>query len=266
MPPKQRELSEVERLLDGSQAENEKLCKQIKQIEQQHKQLEQTMFAENEKLRQELVQAKMLLEQYENSRQITAREKSGSMPSSSTENQSLKEEIDRLRQQLTNATHRPEQSLPDQRRIKDLERQVKELELINRRHQHHSTSQVSSVLNPSDDRAQLEVKLSKTEQTLREREAELDKLLHDKHPDVMVNVLNGDDRIAGHRQGLSTDPSASVVSRNKQLTELVQLRKENERLKAELDKPQTTKPAKCKWRHLYRLVANDAEVSRFFQR
>lgn len=249
----------MEKLLDGSQAENEKLCKQIKQVEQQHKQLEQTMFAENEKLRQELVQAKMLIEQYENSRQITAREKSGSMPSSTSENQSLKEEIDRLRQQLTNAANRPEQNLPDQRRIKDLERQVKELELINRRHQHHSTSQVSSVLNPSDDRAQLEMKLNKTEQTLREREAQLDKLLHQKHPDVTVNVLNGDDRIAGHRHALTTDLSESVVSRNKQLSGLIQLRKENERLKAELDKTQTMKPVKCEW-----LSMKDGEVKRLF--
>ncbi|CAF4410633.1 unnamed protein product, partial [Adineta steineri] len=42
--------------------------------------------------------------------------------------------------------------------------------LINRRHQQNSITQVGMVLNPSDAKTQLELKLNKTEETLREHQ------------------------------------------------------------------------------------------------
>ena len=50
--------------------------KQIKQLEQQQKQIEQSMFDENEKLRQELIQAKMLLEQQQQTSGIVKKQSS----------------------------------------------------------------------------------------------------------------------------------------------------------------------------------------------
>lgn len=142
----QRELSELERLISVYQSENEKLCKQIKQIEQQHKQIEKSMFEENEKLRKELGQTKLLLEQYENTHMGAVKKQSSTIVLKNldnndndkslilNENQQLKNEITSLKTKLTatlNKEHKSQsddsQHSLDQRRIKDLERQVKEL-------------------------------------------------------------------------------------------------------------------------------------------
>ncbi len=137
LPPKQREVVELEKLIDGYQIENEKLCKQIKQIEQQHKQIEQSMFNENEKLRQELIQTKMFHEQQNSNLGLGKKQASTIVltdldkSDNSNENQRLKNEIIVLKAKLnkelkTNDNDDTLRSL-DQRRIKDLERQVKEL-------------------------------------------------------------------------------------------------------------------------------------------
>jgi len=127
-----REVSELEKLLSSYQNENEKLCKQIKQLEQQHKQIQQSMFNENEKLRQELIQTKMLVEQYEN----THLKKQPStivltnLDPNENENQQLKDEIFILKSQLSELSNKDNNQTSnsiDQKRIKDLERQVKEL-------------------------------------------------------------------------------------------------------------------------------------------
>jgi len=125
-------VSELEKLLSSYQNENEKLCKQIKQLEQQHKQIQQSMFNENEKLRQELIQTKMLVEQYEN----THLKKQPStivltnLDPNENENQQLKDEIFILKSQLSELSNKDNNQTSnsiDQKRIKDLERQVKEL-------------------------------------------------------------------------------------------------------------------------------------------
>ena len=104
------------------------------------------MFDENEKLRQDLVQTKMLMEQYENSHVGTIKKQSSTIvltnlvgrdndnSENSNENQRLKNEIIVLKNKLTtNLRNEDEDSLRllDQRRIKDLERQVKELGTCN---------------------------------------------------------------------------------------------------------------------------------------
>jgi hypothetical protein len=130
LPPKQREVVELEKLIDGYQLENEKLCKQIKQIEQQHKQIQQSMFEENEKLRQELIQTKMFLEQQQQNSNLGLIKNQTSTiiltDSDKNENQRLKNEIIILKNQLSTALKKDDDTF-DQRRIKDLERQVKEL-------------------------------------------------------------------------------------------------------------------------------------------
>lgn len=127
-------MSELEKLIDGYQLENEKHCKQIKQLEQDQKQMQQSMFEENEKLRKELIHTKMIVEQYENSHPGTVKKQPSTivltnLVNEDTENQRLKSEIQILEKKLTsltNKTHDPSRSF-DQRRIQDLERQVKEL-------------------------------------------------------------------------------------------------------------------------------------------
>jgi hypothetical protein len=142
LPPKQREVHELEELIDKYRIEDENHCKKIKQMEQQHKQIEQSMFDENEKLRQELIQTKMFLEQYQNSHTGTIKKQSstiiltnlGTNENEINENQRLKNEIIVLKNKLTTALNKEFKSEDDdtlhsldQRRIKDLERQVKEL-------------------------------------------------------------------------------------------------------------------------------------------
>ncbi|CAF1155921.1 unnamed protein product [Rotaria sordida] len=254
--PKQREVNELEKLIDGYQVENEKLCKQIKQIEQQHKQIEQSMFNENEKLRQELIHTKMLMEQYQNSHMGTIKKQSSTIVLTNlvnndndknnifNENQQLKNEIIVLKNKLTTALdkeHKNEDDntlrLVDQRRIKDLERQVKELELINRRRQQNSTTQVGMVLNPLDDRNQLEIKLNKAEEALRERQISEEKLLYE------LNIL--EEKYSLMKQMLSKNNGQSTINndqfekefhdilnknKNKNLTGQIHLRRENEQL------------------------------------
>ncbi|CAF4082688.1 unnamed protein product [Rotaria sp. Silwood2] len=286
--PKQREVNELEKLIDGYQAENEKLCKQIKQIEQQHKQIEQSMFDENEKLRQELIHTKMLLEQYQNSHMGTIKKQSSTIVLTNlvnndndknntlNENQQLKNEIIVLKNKLTtvlNKEHKSEdddtlRSL-DQRRIKDLERQVKELELINRRRQQNSTTQVGMVLNPLDDRNQLEIKLNKAEEVLRERQISEEKLVHELNVleekySLMKQMLTKNNG----QQTINNDQFEKqfhdVLNKNKNLTGQIHLRRENERLKNELEKlktEQVPKPAKSLKRDLetIKLLRSDLE-------
>ncbi|CAF1115443.1 unnamed protein product [Rotaria sordida] len=288
--PKQREVNELEKLIDGYQVENEKLCKQIKQIEQQHKQIEQSMFNENEKLRQELIHTKMLMEQYQNSHMGTIKKQSSTIVLTNlvnndndknnifNENQQLKNEIIVLKNKLTTALdkeHKNEDDntlrLVDQRRIKDLERQVKELELINRRRQQNSTTQVGMVLNPLDDRNQLEIKLNKAEEALRERQISEEKLLYE------LNIL--EEKYSLMKQMLSKNNGQSTINndqfekefhdilnknKNKNLTGQIHLRRENERLKNELEKLKTIqvpKPAKSLKRDLetIKLLRSDIE-------
>jgi hypothetical protein len=104
------------------------------------------MFEENEKLRQELIQTKMFLEQHQISNTETIKKQSSTIvltnlgyndyekSDNSNENQRLKNEIIVLKKKLTAASNKELQSGDedtlrslDQRRIKDLERQVKEL-------------------------------------------------------------------------------------------------------------------------------------------
>jgi hypothetical protein len=102
------------------------------------------MFDENEKLRQELIQTKMYMEQHQNSHQGTIKKQPSTIvltnlttndqTDHSNENQQLRNEIILLKNQLTEALNKEHKSNEDdslrsldQRRIKDLERQVKEL-------------------------------------------------------------------------------------------------------------------------------------------
>ena len=101
-------------------------------MEQQQKQLKKAMFDENEKLRHELLQAKSLVEQYD----IGHGSFRGKLPTNDEkrEIETLKNEIISLRKELNNSSKKTpnEQSFGsfEQRRIKDLERQVKELGFI----------------------------------------------------------------------------------------------------------------------------------------
>jgi hypothetical protein len=109
------------------------------------------------------------------------------------------------------------------------------------------------VLNPSDDRNDLEIKLNKTEDALRERQISEERLLHE------LNIL--EEKYALMKQMYSNNNHHltlndqfekqlhDTISKNKTLPGQIQLRRENERLKNELEKlktQQTTKPAKCK--------------------
>jgi chromosome segregation ATPase len=125
----QRETIELEKLLDACQIENEKLCKQIKQIEQQHKKIEQSMFDENEKLRRELTQTRMSCEQHEHVRVQTREPLPDKFDDDRHETQRLRNELDRLTAHIerTRLEHERTTNPTDQRRIHDLERQVKEL-------------------------------------------------------------------------------------------------------------------------------------------
>lgn len=109
------------------------------------------MFEENEKLRQELIQTKMFLEQHENSNIKPIKNQSSTIVLTnlisndkektqdySNENQKLKNEITVLKNKLTNTLNKEFQTEDDdtlrsldQKRIRDLERQVKELGMTN---------------------------------------------------------------------------------------------------------------------------------------
>lgn len=108
------------------------------------------------------------------------------------------------------------------------------------------------VLNPLDDRNQLEMKLNKAEEALRERQMSEEKLLHE------FNILQ--EKYSLMKQMLTKDGSQTttndqiekqvqdMLTKNKTFSGQSQLRRENERLKNELEKlkvEQVPKPAKC---------------------
>lgn len=98
------------------------------------------MFEENEKLRQELIQTKMLLEQQQNLQIKPIQNQSltnlnTNEQNNNNENQKLKNEIILLKKQLVNISNKDFLIYNDQtihqKRIQDLERQVKELGIRN---------------------------------------------------------------------------------------------------------------------------------------
>ena len=126
------------------------------------------------------------------------------------------------------------------------------LEIINRRRQQNPTTQVGMMLNPLDDRNQLDIKLTKAEETLRERQISEEKLLHQLHIlEEKYSLMK--QMYANHgSQNLTNEQFErklhDLLNKNKNLSGQVHLRKENERLKEELEKlkAQPPKPAKCK--------------------
>ncbi len=130
------------------------------------------------------------------------------------------------------------------------------LEIINRRRQHNSTTQVGMMLNPLDDRNQLDIKLTQTEEALRERQISEERLLHELHIleekySLMKQMCanNGSQILTNDRFEKQIH---ELLNKNKNLSGQVHLRRENERLKTELDKLKTQqipKPAKCKYFH-----------------
>lgn len=91
------------------------------------------MFDENDKLRQELIQTKMLLEQQQNSSTNNIKKQPSTIVLTDlvgqdplNENERLKHEIIFLKDKLYVAENRHDKTF-EQRRIQDLERQVKEL-------------------------------------------------------------------------------------------------------------------------------------------
>ncbi|UJR30253.1 hypothetical protein I4U23_017791 [Adineta vaga] len=276
---KQREVSELEKLIEGYEAQNVKLCNQIKQLEKENKQIQQSMFNINEKLREELIQTKMLLERNENSHGGIVKKQSStivlsdlnSQENETIENQRLKEEIDILQSKLNSFTTKNHQDIRqsfDQKRIKDLERQVKELELINRRRQQSPTTQVGMVLNPLDERNQLTIKLHKAEQALHEKQTSEERLLEEfrileEKYFLMKQIVNNNSQQTGINDQFEKQIH-DVISKNKTFTGQSQLRRENERLKIELEKvksQQISKPAKSLKRDLetIKLLRTDLE-------
>jgi len=116
------------------------------------------------------------------------------------------------------------------------------------------------VLNPSDDRNQLELKLNKAEETLRERQIYEENLLHElnivqEKYSLMKQMYtnNGQQTIINDQFEKQLN---DVLSKNKNLTGQAHLRRENERLKTELEKfktQQIPKPAKCKLSKIFSL-------------
>jgi hypothetical protein len=110
------------------------------------------------------------------------------------------------------------------------------------------------ILNPLDDRNQLEMKLTKAEEALRERQISEEKLLHE------LNILEEKYSLMKQmytnngQQSITNDQFEKnlndILNKNKNLSGQVHLRRENERLKTELEKLKTQqipKPAKCKY-------------------
>ncbi len=116
------------------------------------------------------------------------------------------------------------------------------------------------VLNPLDDRNQLEIKLTKAEEALRQRQISEEKLLHE------FNML--EEKYSLMKQMYTNNGSQSttndqfekqlhdILNKTKNLSGQVHLRRENERLKTELEKLQTPKPAKCKLYQIYFYLTN----------
>ena len=109
------------------------------------------------------------------------------------------------------------------------------------------------VLNPLDDRNQLTIKLHKAEQTVREQQASETKLLHEfnilqEQYSLMKQMFakNGQPPIISEQLEKQVH---DALSKSKTLTGQGQLRRENERLKSELEKlkaQQMPKSTKCK--------------------
>jgi hypothetical protein len=116
------------------------------------------------------------------------------------------------------------------------------------------------VLNPSDDRNQLELKLNKAEETLRERQIYEENLLHELNIVQEKYSLMKQMYTNNGQQTIINDQFEKqlhdVLSKNKNLTGQANLRRENERLKTELEKfktQQIPKPAKCKLSKIFSL-------------
>jgi len=128
------------------------------------------------------------------------------------------------------------------------------LELINRRRQQNSTTQVGMMLNPLDDRNQLEIKLTKAEDALRERQISEEKLLHEfnilqEKYFLMKQMYNNNGQQSTTNEQFEKQLH-DILNKNKNLSGQNHLRRENERLKIELEKMKTqqiSKPAKCKY-------------------
>lgn len=122
------------------------------------------------------------------------------------------------------------------------------LELINRRRQQSPTTQVGMVLNPLDERNQLTIKLHQTEETLREKQQAEEKLLQELNLLQEKYVLMKQ-TFANHDQHDQVEKRIhDALSKTKNLPGQSQLRRENERLKTELEtmkNQQISKPAKC---------------------
>lgn len=108
------------------------------------------------------------------------------------------------------------------------------------------------MLNPLDGRNQLEIKLSKTEQELHERKLSEEKILHEfnileeKYNLIKQMFTNNGQKTLTNDQ--FEKQFHEIFNKNKNLLGQTQLRRENERLKNELEKlktQQTIKPAKC---------------------
>jgi hypothetical protein len=128
------------------------------------------------------------------------------------------------------------------------------LELINRRRQQNPTTQVRMMLNPLDDRNQLEIKLTKAEDALRERQISEEKLLHEfnilEEKYSLIKQMYTNNGQQSTRNDQFEKQFHDILNKNKNLSGQNHLRRENERLKTELEKIKTqqiSKPAKCKY-------------------
>lgn len=109
------------------------------------------------------------------------------------------------------------------------------------------------MLNPLDGRSQLEMKLAKTEEALHERQMSEEKLLHQLNVlEEKYNLMKQMYTNNGQKASINDQFEKQlhdILNKNKNLSGQIHLRRENERLKTELDKlktQQTSKPAKCK--------------------
>ena len=113
------------------------------------------------------------------------------------------------------------------------------------------------VLHPSDERTQLEKKLAQAEQSLRERQIQEDQLVQQYNAlQMQYSQLKelgvGNESVSKNLSVSFREPPEKqpddFLSKDKRSTAQLALRRENERLKAELDQckqQQTAKPAKC---------------------
>lgn len=117
------------------------------------------------------------------------------------------------------------------------------LEIINRRRQHNPTTQVGLMLNPprQSEMKSIEVEQQSTEEKLRH---ELN-ILEEKYA-LMKQIYTGKKSPSTSNEQFERQLH-DMLNQNKNLAGQAQLRRENERLKAELkNQQQQPKPAKCK--------------------